>query len=106
FKSQNLVGVEASFIFGNQINEPNMLSGLENSYGQILDQDGQPALVLLYERGYTIMAWYGRLIPVVGPNPNSGLLLKVGGGYMRHKIRIESQENGVPQLAGDSLPGY
>lgn len=105
-KSQNLFGLEGSFIFGDRVNEPSLLSGVENEYGQILDVEGQPASVLVYERGYTIMAWYGRLIPVVGPNPNSGLLLKLGGGYMRHKIRIETQENVVPQLEGDYLTGY
>jgi hypothetical protein len=79
---------------------------VENSDGVILDQDGQPASVLKYERGYCLFAWAGRLMPIVGPNPNSGLLLKVGGGYMRHKIRIETQENVVPQLEGDYLTGY
>jgi hypothetical protein len=62
--------------------------------------------VLLYERGYTLMATVGRLMPIVGPNPNSGLLLKLGGGYMRHKVRIETQNNVVPALEGEYVKGY
>jgi hypothetical protein len=48
----------------------------------------------------------GKIIPVAGPNPNSGLMLKFGMGYLRHKIRIQTQENEVPQLQGDYLEGY
>ena len=106
FKSNYLLGLEGSFIFGNVIREHGLLSGLEDPDGVILDQDGQPASILTYERGYCLLAWAGRIMPIVGPNPNSGLLLKLGGGYLRHKIRIETQENVVPQLEGDYLSGY
>lgn len=105
-KSNFAFGLEGSFIFGDRIREGGLLNGLLNSNGQVLDENGVPASVLLYERGYSIIAWAGRLMPIVGPNPNSGLLLKVGGGYLRHKIRIETQENVVPQLEGDYLTGY
>jgi hypothetical protein len=83
-----------------------MLSQLISDNGDIVDQDGQPSAVLLYERGYTLMATVGRLMPIVGPNPNSGLLLKLGGGYMRHKVRIETQNNVVPALEGEYVKGY
>ncbi len=106
FKSNYYLGVEGSFIFGNKINETNMLSQLIADNGDIVDQDGQPASVLLYERGYTVFLTAGKVMPVFGPNPNSGLLLKLGGGYMRHKVRIETQNNVVPALEGEYLKGY
>ncbi len=106
FKSNIVLGLEGGFLFGDKVIEAGLLSGVANSDGVILDAAGQPATVLVYERGYTIMGWVGKLLPVVGPNPNSGLLLKAGGGYMRHKVRIETQENVVPQLEGDYLTGY
>jgi hypothetical protein len=106
FKSNFMLGVEGGYIFGNRIDESNLLRGVLTSEDQIIDRYGQAATVFLYERGYTIMGYAGKVIPVAGPNPNSGLLLKVGGGYMRHKIRIETQENEVPQIEGEYLKGY
>jgi hypothetical protein len=106
FKSNFMVGAGGSFLFGNRINESNLLNGLLTAEDQILDKDGIPATLFLYERGYTIMAYVGKIIPVAGPNPNSGFLLKLGGGYMRHKIRYETQENEVPQLEGEYVKGY
>ena len=106
FKSQFMLGLEGSFIFGNHVNEGGLLQGVTNSQGQILDSDGHPATVVTYERGYAIFGIAGKLIPIVGPNPNSGLVVKLGAGYLRHKIRIETQNNVVPQLEGDYLTGY
>lgn len=106
FKSNFGLGVEASFLFGNKVNEPGLLTGLLTSEQEILDKDGVPATLFLYERGYTVIGVATKLLPVAGPNPNSGLLLKLGAGYMRHKIRFETQENEVPQLEGEYLKGY
>ena len=101
-----LLGAEGSFIFGNKVNEPGILSNVINREGQIVDVDGQQADVFLYERGYTVFAVVGKLLPLFGPNPNSGLMVKVGGGYMRHKVRVQTQKNVVPQLEDEYLEGY
>jgi hypothetical protein len=106
FKSNYMLGLEGAFLFGNNVNDRSMLKGVTTSSGVIVDQEGKSANILLYERGYTIVAYAGKVIPIVGPNPNSGMLLKLGGGYMRHKIRIESQNNDVPALEGDYVKGY
>ncbi|MCB0770364.1 MAG: hypothetical protein KDC00_08160 [Flavobacteriales bacterium] len=101
-----LLGAEGSFLFGNKVVEPGILRNVINSEGQIVDVDGEQADVFLYERGWTAFAVAGKLLPVIGPNPNSGLLLKVGGGYMRHKVRVQTQKNVVPQLEDEYLEGY
>ena len=101
-----LLGLEGGFIFGEKVRESGLLRNMITREGQIVDQDGVMADVLLYERGYTIMGVVGKVIPVAGPNPNSGLLLKFGAGYFRHKIRIQTQKNEVPQLQGEYLEGY
>ncbi len=106
FKNNYYLGAEGSFIVGNRVNETSMLNQLIADNGDIVDQDGQPATVLLYERGYTAMITVGKVMSIVGPNPNSGLLLKLGAGYMRHKVRIETQNNVVPALEGDYAKGY
>jgi hypothetical protein len=106
FKNNYYLGAEGSFLFGNKVNESSILNALITEEGAIVDQSGQQATVLLYERGYTALITVGKIIPIVGPNPNSGLFLKLGGGYMRHKIRIETQDAEVMALEGDYLKGY
>lgn len=106
FKSNYMLGLEGSFLFGNNVKDASMLRQVATSNGVIVDQEGVPAKLFLYERGYTIVAYAGKLIPIVGPNPNSGILLKLGAGVMRHKIRIESQTSDVPALEGEYLKGY
>ncbi len=105
-EQQWLFGVEGSFIFGSKVIEPGILRNVVNSAGQVLDKDGLMADVFLYERGWTLFGVAGRLLPVVGPNDNSGLVVKIGGGYMRHKVRVQTQKNVVPQLEGEYLKGY
>lgn len=101
-----IFGVEGGFLFGDRVVETGLLKNVLNSQGQVVDREGQMADVQVYQRGYTVMGVVGKVIAVAGPNPNSGLLLKFGGGYMRHKIRIQSQKNDVPQIQGDYLHGY
>lgn len=106
FRSNYALGIEGGFMFGNRVVEPGMLQNLINGAGQIVDQDGVMADVFLYQRGWTAFGVAGKLLPVIGPNPNSGILLKLGAGYMRHKVRVQTQQNVVPQLEGDYLQGY
>ncbi|MGB3870809.1 MAG: hypothetical protein WA937_15245 [Flavobacteriales bacterium] len=106
FKSNYSVGLEGSFMFGNKVNDRSILRAMTTSNGVIVNQDGDPAKILLFERGYTVVAFAGKVIPVAGPNPNSGILLKLGGGYMRHKLLIQSQNDFVPALEDEYLKGY
>lgn len=106
FKSNYSLGLEGSFIFGNNVTDRSMLRNITTGNGVIVNQDGEPAKILLFERGYTVMAFAGKVLSVAGPNPNSGILLKLGAGYMRHKVLIESQNDVVPALEGEYLKGY
>lgn len=100
------LGAEGGFIFGNRVIEPGILGNVINSAGQVLDQDGVMADVFLFERGWSAFATVGRIFPLFGPNPNSGLHVKFGGGYLRHKVRVQTQQNVVPQLEEEYLEGY
>ncbi|MDX9750227.1 MAG: hypothetical protein RBT71_04015 [Flavobacteriales bacterium] len=106
FRSNYFIGAEGGFLFGNKVHEPGLLRHVVNSMGQIVDKDGVMADVQVLQRGYAIMGIAGKIMPVAGPNPNSGIMLKLGAGYLRHKIRIQTQENVVPNLEGDYLEGY
>lgn len=102
-----LVGAEGNFLFGNAVkNEEEVLGTLLTDKGWVIDQYGTPADVFLYERGFSVFLKLGKIVPVFGPNPNSGLQFSLGGGYLQHKIRIENIEGTVPQVMGDYRKGY
>ena len=99
-------GVQFNYLFGNKVHEPNLLSNLLTSRGEILDEQGQIATMFIQERGFNAFFQGGKLFPVIGPNKNSGLLITAGAGLLQHKIRIEHQEAKITQLEGDYLKGY
>ena len=99
-------GVQFNYLFGNKVHEPNLLSNLLTSRGEILDEQGQIATMFIQERGFNAFLQGGKVIPVIGPNKNSGLLITAGVGLLQHKIRIEHQEAKITQLEGDYLKGY
>lgn len=101
-----LYGVDFSYLFGTRVKEPGLLQNLYTEAGEIIDNEGQIAPVIIQERGYTAMANVGKIFNWFGPNPNSGVIVKAGLGFMQHKIRIEHQENVINQLEGDYLKGY
>jgi hypothetical protein len=98
---------EFSFIFGGEVkNEDELMSNLRTETGEIIDMSGNFGFVTTYERGYHINFKFGKVIPVLSPNPNSGIVLMGGVGYLQHKIRIQVENNNIPQLDGDYKKGY
>lgn len=99
-------GLQGTVIFGSQVTEPGLLSNLLTDNGEILDNFGQVSEIIVSQRGYTLTLEGGKIFPVLGPNPNCGILLKGGVGFMQHKIRIEHQINEITQLEDEYLKGY
>jgi hypothetical protein len=106
-KSNWSISLEGNFIFRDGIKNPgNVLSGITTSDGFIIDEGGVFANVMLMQRGFSVWAKAGKLFPVFGSNPNSGLLVQIGGGMLQHKIKIEDPNNSAPQLKGEYKKGY
>jgi len=102
-----LWGAEYNFLFGRNVNMGfDLLSSLMTSEGNIINGDGVPATIALYERGHVFGVKFGKLFPVLSPNPNSGFFITVSPGFISHKIRIEVQDESAPQLRGDYKKGY
>lgn len=104
-KTNWLIGVEATFIFGNKLKEEPLTNILTES-GQIIDQFGYFAPVAENERGLHFKASLGRIITVKGSNANSGILLRGAVGYLQHHINITNAENSTPQISGEYKYGY
>lgn len=95
-----------TFFFGQNIKDSSMLDNLLTEDGFLINSEGEYNNYLISERGFTGTISIGKLFPIIGPNPNSGLLVKFGIGGMRHKVRIDNQGSLVPQLSKENLPYY
>jgi hypothetical protein len=106
-RSNWILDVEGNFMFGQSVHGTDtMLKVISTPEGQIIDANGMWADIVFYERGYNILGRFGKVIPVLSPNPNSGIMLMAGGGYMQTKIRVHNPGNTAPQLLGDYKKGY
>jgi len=95
-----------NFIHSENVKNSSVLDHLINDQGWIINQYGEENLFLMYHRGGLISLDIGKVLNLIGPNPNSGIFLKGGIGSMYHKIRIENQENLIPQLKKEYLKYY
>jgi hypothetical protein len=109
FKSSKnfILSVDFNFIFGSDIkNADSILRLVETASGHIIDGNGTYALYSLNERGYSINFRFGKIFNVLQANPNSGLMVMVGAGYLVHRMVIDNQNNTAPQITGDYAKGY
>jgi len=102
-----IFGAEGNYMFGQTVkNGEDILKGISTRDGFLIDANGYYADVIYYERGYNFFAKFGKVIPLLAPNPNSGFILLAGAGYLEDKIRIHNPGNTAPQLLGDYKKGY
>lgn len=106
FKSNWTIEGNFGYIYGNRIKEDSVLAPIMTSQNIIIDRTGNPAEVMMQQRGFVITGRVGKVLPIIGPNPNSGLHLALGTGFIQHKIRIQDDLGSVPQLQGDYIKGY
>lgn len=108
FKLKNSLefGIDGGFIFGKKFKDTLIFKDVYTSNNAILSNDGFPADVFFYMRGANINAHIGYVFNKLGHNPNSGLWVNAGVGFMGYKIRVETQDHVVPQLENDILWGY
>jgi hypothetical protein len=105
-KSNQTFELNYNFIHSANVKNTSVLDHLINDQGWIINQYGEENLYLMYHRGGLISLDFGKVFNLIGPNPNSGIFLKGGIGSMYHKIRIENQENLIPQLKKEYLKYY
>jgi hypothetical protein len=107
-KSNWMINAEGNFLFGGKVkNADSLLWHISTSDGFIIDANGYYADIVYYERGYDFYGRFGKLFPVLSPNPNSGFVVMAGAGFLQHKIRIKNTAgNDAPQINGDYAKGY
>ena len=85
-------GLLGDFWFGDQIKiYPQLVQAMSNENGRIFNSLGNPADLIAYQRGWLVGPEVGKIITFKGSyNPNSGIYITAGGGFMQHRIRLES----------------
>ena len=108
FKNENNTywGIDVSALAGSTVKEDNILDIITADSLDIIDVNGHTASIRFWQRGAQTQLVLGKIIPVLGPNKNSGLFIQGGLGYLYHKIRIEDIGNQSPQLNSEMLKGY
>jgi len=100
-------GADISYYFGNKVNDTTILNSIATEYGFIIGGNGTLYEPLFFMRGYSVTAKIGKLLPIIGPNKNSGIYILGGIGFLQHKIRIETERNAfVPALTKEYMKGY
>jgi len=108
FKNNWIMFLDMGYMFGENLKEEaySILDGLKTDVGQITSQYGTPGNIMMSERGYTVMLKAGKIFPFLQTNANSGPLLTGGVGFLQHKIRIDNENNDVPQVSDEYKKGY
>ncbi len=106
FKRKNywIFSVHGSYLFGKTVKES--LFDSISKRNIIITNEGNYGDVRLYERGFTLSGSIGRMFALSKNHPNSGIVFRIGAGFIQHKIRIEVIGNNVPQLAKAYKKGY
>lgn len=99
-------GVQANWGFGHRLREQGVLANLLTPGGDLIDNEGQVAFVSITGRTGLFSADVGWMWDGFGPNPNSGILLKVGVGSFHHRLHFENTENRITQLEQPQLQYY
>ena len=104
-KHNLLFSVEGSYFFGKNVRE-DVVASMRNENGKITDNEGFPADLRQTERGWNIYGNVGYIISKLGNNPNSGVMITVGGGWMQHKVNLYDANKKVAAVKGDLKKGY
>ena len=70
---------EGGFIFGNELKE-DVAIHIRNEDGFVLDNNGGLVSLVVLERGFNFSVGLSKTFPIIGPNPNSGLVIRGGVG--------------------------
>ncbi len=99
-------GIDGNFMFGSKVRLTGLFDHLVDSKGNITDQNGDVATVRVMPRGFYTNVVVGKVLHILSPNPNSGVYVNFGVGYLLHKLRVETQDHVVPQIELDYRKGY
>lgn len=109
YKTQRnwVFSAEGQFMFGNSIqNSEVILGSILTNNNNILNQTGNYAQLSLFQRGFYFLGETEKIFNQVGVNPNSGLSISFGAGYINHWIQFNNAGEDSPQILEEYRKGY
>jgi hypothetical protein len=104
-KKNWIVGVESNYFFGRNV-KIDVLSQMRSEDGRVIDNEGFPADLRVTERGMAIQPVFGKVFKWLSANPNSGLMVTVGAGYIQHKIKLYDAQHKIAAVKDELAYGY
>lgn len=99
-------GIDAHYISSGHVKEDYLLDRITTEEGNLISGNGINEDVYFKESGMYSGIKIGKIFPIFSSNPNSGLFLMAGGGFLQHKIKIDNPNNTAYQLKGEYKKGY
>jgi hypothetical protein len=104
-KKNWVFGIESNYLFGKNVKE-DVLKQMKNTEGFIVDNQGNPADLRVTERGLGIHLIFGKVLGIGHNNPNSGIIVTFGVGYLQHKINLYDAQTRIAAVKGPLKYGY
>ncbi len=108
-KKNWVFSVSADYLFGGKVKDTSILTSITTPDGFLIASNGKLVDHQMQEEGFTNFFKIGKVIPKWSPNPNSGILLNFGVGFMEEHIRItlvDGNDQIAPQLNAEMRKGY
>ena len=105
-KANFVYGIEGNFYFGNRVTNDSIFDFLTDNLGNTSEADGQFGSIEVLSRGFNFHAHIGKISPVFGSNPNSGLYVSLGAGYSLMKYRIQTTYDFIPLVETENRNLY
>ncbi|MEX2379908.1 MAG: hypothetical protein WD530_04155 [Vicingaceae bacterium] len=98
--------IEGNYLFSRDVKVQGLLNDIINNAGDVTDSDGELVKLIYEHRGLAFYASVGKVFNLLSPNPNSGVFIQAGVGYLQHKIKIDYRDGTVYQLSDEMVKGY
>lgn len=96
-----ILSADFTFMFGENFKEESIFSGLMDHQGFFITTNGSQMYPTISERGFYGGLRLGKIFPVFGPNPNSGLMVSASAGLLQYQTFFRLEENSIPVLVDD-----
>ena len=84
-----LFGVDWNYMFGDEVKELEFADQFRDDKGGILANNGLYSEIYFVERGFTLSPKLGKIFDLLAVNPNSGIMVVAGVGFMQHRIQFD-----------------
>ncbi len=106
FNRNFIVNASGSLLFSNKVRENGILDSIIGPSKELIDAQGNFAVLRLYQRGYMWHVNFGKIFPINKLEINSGLMVTAGIGFIQHKIKFQFSRTIMPQLENNYYKGY